>query len=141
MADLTSTLEALEHQWMRAWIEQDTKALKAQTARNFRFVLGAERPVLLDRTSLIEAPSQGFACKGYRFGKIYVRKHGRIAIFATPAEIDMKLDHEVWKGQFWMQDLWTKPRGRGWRLLERNLARLEEDVAVAKALHALQLWH
>ena len=141
MADFAASLEALEHQWMRAWSEQDAKALKSMTQRNFRFVLGAEKPVLLDRTSLIDGGAQGFACKGYRFGKIYTRKHGRHGLFATPAEIEMTLAGEVWKGHFWLQDLWTKPRGRAWQLAERSMARLEPDVAVARALHSLQLWH
>ena len=141
MADFNATIEALEHQWMRAWVESENKKLTAMTSKSFRFVLGGEKPVLLDRASLVRAPKDEFSCRGYRFGKIYTRKHGRMALFATPAELEMTLDGGDWKGSFWLQDLWVKLRGRGWRMEERSLSRLENDMSVAKSLHALQLWN
>ena len=62
MADLHSIIETLERQWMRAWVNGDTKALKALTARNFRMVVGSKPSVLLDAKSWIEAATTRFSC-------------------------------------------------------------------------------
>ena len=55
MSTFESTIEALEHQWMRAWMQRDRKAMKALASRDFIFLLGGVRAVILDRPSWLEA--------------------------------------------------------------------------------------
>lgn len=141
MADITATVETLEHRWMRAWIERDRKLMKKQTAKGFRFVVAASKPVLLDRSSLIDAAPHQFACNGYRFGSIHCRRHGSSVVFATQADLEMTLDGKDWSGTFWLQDLWRKSSmTRRWSLVERSLSRTDDDDRVAIAIRSLQLW-
>ncbi|WP_265563195.1 DUF4440 domain-containing protein [Sphingomicrobium arenosum] len=141
MAEISASIETAEHRWMRGWIERDRKLLKQATARSFRFVVAASKPVLLDRSSLIDAAPDQFGCSGYRFGNIYCRRHGGVALFATQAELEMTLEGRAWSGTFWLQDMWKKSAmSRKWQLTERALSRTEDDERVAGAIRSLQLW-
>ncbi|MCJ8190113.1 DUF4440 domain-containing protein [Sphingomicrobium aestuariivivum] len=141
MADISASIETLEHRWMRGWIERDRKQLKKLTGRAFRFVVAASKPVLLDRSSLLDAAPDQFSSEGYRFGNVYCRRHGASVIFATQAELEMTLEGRRWNGTFWMQDLWRKGgMSRNWQLVERALSRTEDDERVAGAIRSLQLW-
>lgn len=141
MANFESTIEALEHQWMRAWIARDRTAMKALAARDFIFLLGSENATILDRASWLEAAGGRLACESYRFGSLYVRRHGNIAVFASAMTIEARVDGEALSGTVWIVDLWRKSRLRNrWRLLERTMARPDGDTRLPAALRAMQLW-
>lgn len=141
MADIAATIETIEHRWMRAWVRGDVRDLKTVTSRNFRFLIGSTSSAVLDRKSWLEAAASRFTCSAYRFGDIYVRKHGRTAIFATQLEITAEMEGNDWSGQYWITDLWRKSAvRRQWLLEERILSRPESDSEAASAIRALQLW-
>ena len=126
---------------MRAWIGRDGRTLKALTARNFRLVMGSKPSVLLDDRSWLSAADGRFACRSYRFGDLYVRDLGSVAVFATQLEMDATIDGQIWSGQMWLTDLWRKqPVRRRWQLVERILSRPETDLQIPAAIHSLQLW-
>jgi hypothetical protein len=53
----------------------------------------------------------------------------------------MDVRREIWKGAFWVTDVWKKSRlRRGYRLVERSLSRPEEETAVTAKIRSLQLW-
>lgn len=141
MSDILPLLETLENQWMRAWISGDAKALKNLTARNFRMVIGSKPSVLLDGKSWIAASTDRFSCRGYRFGDMYARDLGSVAIFATQLEIEASIDGHDWSGRMWVTDIWKKSGvRRNWRMVERVLSRPEDDEAIPAAIRSLQLW-
>lgn len=76
MDEFASRIEALEHRWMRAWMQRDRNQLKAMTARDFIFLLGSESAAILDRPSWLEAATTRFSCQSYRFDHVYARNTG-----------------------------------------------------------------
>ncbi|MCL6678750.1 nuclear transport factor 2 family protein [Sphingomonas sp. RG327] len=141
MADIHPIIETMEHRWMRAWVTGDMKTLKALTSRNFRMVIGSKPATILDYRSWIEAASGRYRCKSYRFGDIYARDIGGVAIFATQLEMKATMDGEDWSGQFWVTDIWRKSKlRRKWRMVERIVSQPDERADVAAAVRSLQLW-
>ena len=55
MDQFASKIETLEHHWMRGWMQRDRAAMKAVTARDFIFMLGSAKGVILDRASWLDA--------------------------------------------------------------------------------------
>lgn len=142
MADLSPIIETLEHRWMRAWVGRDVKTLKAITSRRFRLVVGSKPSVMLDQKSFIEAVPDGFECSSYRFGDIYVRDLGGLAIFATQLELTATIGGEDFSGPLWVTDLWRKSKvRRKWTLVERVLSKPEDRASIPAAVRSLQLWH
>lgn len=141
MADLLPVIETCEHRWMRAWISRDAKALKALTSRKFIMLVGSKPPVILDSKSWLEAATSHYRCKSYRFGSIYVRDLGSLALFASEVEIEATIGSHEWSGRIWVTDLWRKGRvRRSWRMLERVISRTEDQAEIPAAVRSLQLW-
>jgi hypothetical protein len=141
MADLLPIIETMEHRWMRAWISRDARELKRLTARDFTLLVGSKPSVLLDSRSWLEAASTRWLCTSYRFGDIYARRVGPLALFATRVEIKAAMDGQDWSGHYWVTDLWRRGRvRRSWMLAERVLSRPDEDKQVPAAIRSLQLW-
>jgi hypothetical protein len=141
MADLTPEIETMENRFMRAWAQRDLPVLKSLTGANFQLLIGSKPAVMLDRPSWIEAATKRLLCSGYRFGDIYVRNVGGLAIFASQLELKATLDGRDWSGLFWVTDLWRKGRiRRRWRMVERILSRIDDDAQVPKAIRPMQLW-
>ena len=141
MADIASIIEMLENRWMRAWVAGDVRTLKSLTSRKFRLVMGSTACAILDFSSWLVAAESRFLCRSYRFGDIYSRQTGSVAIFATQLEMKATMDGEDWSGRYWVTDVWQKSRlRRGWRIVERVVSRPEENSAVPAAIRSLQLW-
>jgi ketosteroid isomerase-like protein len=141
MADLTATIETLEHRWMRAWVSGDLKAMKAITAKNFILLTGTKPPAILDRPSWIEAAAKRYQCSSYRFGDVMVRDLGGAALFSAPMELKATMDGRDWSGTLFVADIWRKGRvRRGWKLVQRILSSVDERPEVPKAIRSLQLW-
>lgn len=141
MADIHPIIETMENRWMRAWMTADTRELKALTSRNFRMVVASKPPMILDSKSWLEAAGKRYRCKSYRFGEIYAREIGAIAVFATQLELKATMDGHDWSGQFWVTDIWRKGRvRRKWRMVERIVSQPDEREDVASAVRSLQLW-
>ncbi|WP_120078679.1 nuclear transport factor 2 family protein [Aurantiacibacter odishensis] len=141
MDTFAARLETLEHQWMRAWMRGDRKLMKEVAARDFVFLLGGKKATLLDRVSWLEAATTRLRCHSYRFGDIYVRRHGSIGLFACQMEIEASIGEHEWKGTVWVSDLWRRSAvSRKWKLVERVASRPEGDNALGEALKKFQLW-
>ncbi|MFL4986952.1 MAG: nuclear transport factor 2 family protein [Microvirga sp.] len=141
MADISPLIETLENRWMRAWVGGDTRTLKSLTARNFRMVIGSKPSVLLDAKSWLEAAGTEFSCRSYRFGDIYARNLGWMAVFATQLDIEASIEGHDWSGRMWVTDIWKKSGvRRNWRMVERVFSRPEEDKQIPPAIRSLQLW-
>lgn len=141
MDDFASRIEALEHRWMRAWMQRDRNQMKALASRDFIFLLGSTNAAILDRTSWLEASTTRLRCKSYRFGEVYVRRHGPIAVFATQMTLEASMGEHDWSGQTWLTDLWRRSAvRRKWRLLERTISRPDPDEELPRAIRSMQLW-
>lgn len=141
MAELTPEIETMENRYMRAWAQGELSVLKSLTARRFNLLIGSKPAVMLDCPSWLEAATKRFICTGYRFGDIYVRDLGPVAIFATQVDLKATLDGHDISGRFWLTDLWRKGRiRRKWRLTERVLSRTDDDPQVPRAIRSMQLW-
>lgn len=126
---------------MRAWVGRDLRELKALTSRRFTMLVGAKPSVLLDARSWLEAAGTRYLCTSYRFGEVYVRDLGAIAVFATQLELQATMDGHDWSGRMWVTDLWRKSRvRRKWRMVERIVSRPDDDPQVPAAIRSLQLW-
>ena len=126
---------------MRAWIGRDARTLRALTSGDFNLLIGSKPPVILDAQSWLEAATTRYLCTGYRFGDIYARKLGRMALFASQVELQATMDGHDWSGQVWIVDLWRKSRvRRSWRLIERVMSRPDDNPQIPAAVRSLQLW-
>lgn len=126
---------------MRAWIARDRKQMKALAARDFIFLLGATSAAILDRPSWLDAATTQFRCTSYRFGEIYVRKHGSVAVFACRLMLEAKMGENDWSGPTWITDLWRRsPIKRRWRIVERTISRPDTSPGMSDAIRAMQLW-
>lgn len=142
MAELTAVIETNEHRWMRAWVNGEKKALKSATSRRFMLLAGSKPPMILDRTSWLDAAANRWSCSSYRFGDIYVGSIGSgLAVFAAPLEIKSRMDGADWSGTVFVTDIWRRAMSRrGWKIVQRVISRPDEDPALPKAIRALQLW-
>jgi hypothetical protein len=141
MANLTPVIETMEHRWMRAWVNEDVRALKAITARNFILLTASKPPAILDRPSWLEAATKRYLCSSYRFGDIYVQEVGGLAVFAAPVDLKATMDGRDWSGTLFVTDIWRRGRvRRGWKLAQRILSTPDERPELAKAIKSLQLW-
>jgi hypothetical protein len=141
MADLLPVIETLENRWMRAWVNRDLRSLKALTSRNFMLVMGSQPCVILDARSWLAAATTRYLCTSYRFGDIYARSLGAVALFASELEVEGMIDGADWSGRMWVTDLWRKsPVRRNWQLVERVLSRPEDSPQVPAAIRSMQLW-
>jgi ketosteroid isomerase-like protein len=140
MADITPVIETMEHRWMRAWINGDMKALKAITAKDFILLTASKPPAILDRPSWLEAAGKRHLTSSYRFGDIYVREFGSVAVFAAPLEIEATMDGRDWSGRVFVTDLWRKRRLSGWKMVQRVVSKSDDDPELRKAIKSMQLW-
>jgi ketosteroid isomerase-like protein len=141
MADLTPVIETMEHRWMRAWVNRDLKALRAITAKDFILLTGSKPPAILDRRSWLDAVGKRWDCTSYRFGDIYVREAGAVAVFSAAMELKATMDGRDWSGTTWITDVWRKGRvRRGWKLVQRIASRVDENPQLPAAIRSLQLW-
>ena len=126
---------------MRAWVQRDARALKAVTASEFILLAGSKPPAILDHKSFVDAATTRWLCTSYRFGDIYVRRVGALALFASQLELKSTMDGEPFSGTFWVTDLWRKGRvRRGWRMAQRVMSRVDDDAKLPAAVRSLQLW-
>ena len=141
MANLPPVIETLENRWMRAWVMRDARTLKTLTSRDFMLVMGSEPCTILDAPSWLDAATTRFLCTSYRFGDIYVRDLGSVALFASQLELKAGIDGVDWSGRFWVTDLWRKSKvRRRWRMVERVISRPEDKPEAAPAIRSMQLW-
>ena len=140
MADLTPVIETMEHRWMRAWVNREAKAMKAITASNFILLTASKPPMILDRPSWLVAAAERWDCVSYRFGDIYVRKLGAVALFSATLELKATLDGRDVSGRLFVTDLWRKRRIGGWKMAQRIVSRPDDEPQLAKAIKSLQLW-
>ena len=141
MAESDGRIEALEHGLMRAWAGGDRKLLRQGLSRRFRLVVAAAPPVLLDRKSMLDAAGDRWLLADYRFSAVYTRETDGLGIFAAELEMEGAIYGRPISGRWWMTDLWCKSTlGRRWRLVDRQLARLDTDRTLSDAVRALQLW-
>jgi hypothetical protein len=141
MADFAPLIETMEHRWMRAWIQGDRRTMKKLVSSDFRLLIGSKPSVILDAPSWMEALAKRYTCTSYRFGDVYVRRHGPVALFASQLDLEAKLDGKEWSGQAWITDLWQKTRlKRNWRMIERVISRIEDNPDVSAAVRSMQLW-
>ena len=141
MADLLPIIETMENRWMRAWVGRDARDLKALTSRNFMMLIGSKPCVILDARSWLEAATTRYLCTSYRFGDVYARDLGSVALFAAQLDIQATMDGHDWSGRIWVTDLWRKSTvRRNWRMIERVVSRPEDSPQVPAAIRSLQLW-
>lgn len=141
MDQFAARIETLEHQWMRAWMQRDRNQMKALASRDFIFLLGSTKAAILDRASWLEAATTRFRCSSYRFGEVYVRRHGGVAVFAAQLTLEASMGHDEWSGPTWVTDLWQRSAmRRKWRLVERVISRPDTDEKMPAAIRSMQLW-
>jgi ketosteroid isomerase-like protein len=131
----------MEHRWMRAWVNREAKALKGLTAKDFILLSASKPPMILDRPSWLDAVAKRWDCSSYRFGDIYVRSVGSVALFAASLELKATLDGRDWSGTVFVTDLWRKGKvRRSWKLAQRIVSRADDNRELPKAIKSLQLW-
>ena len=141
MDEFTAKIEALEHQFMRSWMNRDRNAMKSLAASDFMFLLGAQTSAMLDRPSWLEASTTRFQLSAYRFKDLYVRQHKKMAVFAARMSIEARIGTEQLEGDVWITDLWQRGRiRRKWKLVERNMSRPDTNAAFPGLIKEMQLW-
>jgi hypothetical protein len=141
MDQFAARIETYEHTLMRAWMQGDRKALKALADRDFIFLLGSTRAAILDRPSWLDAATTRFRCQSYRFGEVYVRRHGKAAFFSCQMTLDAKIDDIELASSVWVTDLWRRSGfRRKWRIVERVFTLPDPNENASAAIRSMQLW-
>jgi hypothetical protein len=141
MNDFASKIEALEHRWMRAWINRDAGDMKKLASRDLIVLFGADRSSILDRPSWLDAATSRLRCTGYRFGTVYVRRHGGVAVFAAPVEFDVSLDGEALMKSAFLTNVWQRSKmTRRWNSIERVMTSPRGEAELPAAIKSLQHW-
>ncbi|ANY20755.1 hypothetical protein A6F68_02255 [Tsuneonella dongtanensis] len=141
MNDFASTIEALEHRWMRAWINRDRKDMKALADRDLVILFGSAHPAILDRASWLDAAETRLRCTGYRYGSIYTRRQGKSAIFAAPIELESTVDGRPVLDNTFVVSIWRRTAvRRRWLLIERVFAGQDTDADLPRDVRSMQLW-
>lgn len=81
MDEFTAQIEALEHQFMRSWMNRDRNGMKSLATGDFVFLLGALTSAILDRPSWLEKD-------------LYVRRHKKMAVFAALMSVEARIGTE-----------------------------------------------
>jgi hypothetical protein len=141
MSDTEGDIQELEHSLMRAWLAQDSSAMKKRMARDFMCMIGTLPPEMLDRPSFLAAVEQGFVLRAFQIRETFVREYGRKAWFVAGGTMEIDLGRQQWRGDFLITDLWQRGAiARSWKLAERCIARIEPDDRLANEVRRLQLW-
>jgi len=141
MNDFASKIEALEHRWMRAWISRDTADMKKLASRDLIVLFGADKSAILDRPSWLDAATSRLRCAGYRFGPVYVRRHGGIALFASSVDLEILLDGEPLLSRAFFTNVWRRSKvSRRWHAIERVITAPREEAELPGAVRSLQHW-
>jgi hypothetical protein len=140
--DVDSEIQEAELQVMRAWLAQDRSALKSLLHRDFTLMVGTLPPEVLDRPSFTEAAQNGLILRAFSLRAMLVRPYKQMVWCSTGGELEIEIGRTTWRGEFLITDLWQRGLfGRGWKLAERSLARIEPDDRLSNAVRRLQLWH
>jgi hypothetical protein len=141
MDDFASKIEALEHRWMRAWINRDDRDMKQLASRDLIVLFGADKSAILDRPSWLDAATSRLRCAGYRFGPVYVRRHGRIALFSAPVDLEVSLDGAPLMTRGFFTNVWRRARvARKWHVVERVITTPRDEAGLPGAIKSLQHW-
>ena len=141
MDDFASKIEALEHRWMRAWVNGDKTEMKGLASRDFIFLFASNAPTILDRASWLEAAPTRLRCESYRFGNVYVSRHGSLAVFAAPVALKATLDQKPLFNDAFVTDVWKRSKvRRRWQLIERVLSPADAGADLPGAVRSMQLW-
>ena len=141
MNNFASKIEALEHRWMRAWIASNRTDMKILSSRDLIILFGADTPALLDRPSWLDAAETRLRCKSYHFGNVYVRKQGKIAIFAAPVDLEATIDGNAVLSKSFLSSMWMRsPLRRKWQLTERIVTSRNDDAHLPEAVRSMQHW-
>ena len=141
MNEFASRIEALEHRWMRAWTAGDRGEMKTLASRDFVTMFGSQMPTILDRTSWLAATETRLRCANYRFGSVYVRRHGKSAFFAAPMDLELTIDREPVMRKALVTSIWQRTAvRRRWHLVERVIGGLIDSDELPGAIRSMQLW-
>lgn len=126
---------------MRAWINRDDADMKKLASRDFIVLFGADKSAILDRPSWLDAATSRLRCTGYRFGTVYVRRHGATALFAAPVDLEVSLDGQLLMKRAFFTDLWRRSNiRRRWSLIERVITHPRDEAVLPGAIKTLQHW-
>lgn len=125
---------------MLAWMHGDAGRAKSMLTGDCIMMFGSTPPVLLDRASFVGNLADRFALRGFSFDEVTARKHGKLVWFTGHVELEMRVEHEDWKGGFLLTDLWRKTTFGGWKVEERSLAPLDPSNHLPRAITSLQMW-
>ena len=141
MSDFSSKIEALEHRWMRAWIGRNRADMKLLSSRDLIILFGADKPVLLDRPSWLDAAETRLRCTSYKFGSVYVRKQGKVGTLAAPVELEATVDGVPVLAKSFLTSLWMRTAvRRKWHLTECILTSQSHDTRLPAAIRSMQHW-
>ena len=141
MDEFTAQIEALEHQFMRSWMNRDRNGMKSLATGDFVFLLGAQTSAILDRPSWLEAATTRFQLSAYRFKDLYVRRHKKMAVFAARMSVEARIGTEKLEGEVWITDLWQRGRlRRKWKLVEPTISRPDTNENLPGLIREMQLW-
>lgn len=126
---------------MRAWIARNRTDLKMLSSRDLIVLFGADTPAILDRPSWLDASETRFLCTGYQFGSVYVRRQGKVAIFAAPVDLEATIDGSTVLSKTFLSSMWMRSAvRRKWQLTERLITGRAHDAQLTKAVRSMQHW-
>lgn len=122
-------------------MNRDEGDMKKLAARGLIVLFGAERSAILDRPSWLDAATSRLRCAGYRFGTVYVRRHGAAAIFAAPAEVEVSFEGTPLITRAFFTNIWRRSKiTRRWHTVERIISEPCAKADLPAAIKSLQHW-
>lgn len=114
---LQTEIEALERQWMQAWVEGDLVTCAAVLADDF--VLTSARGVLMPKQDWLANAGNLFRCSAFEWLDLRVRPFGDVAVVHGKSCQAATVGGQDWSGVFLTTDVWAR-REESWQVVARH---------------------
>jgi len=119
--DFDSILSASER-WMKAWRDQDRKALEQVLAPDFALVVSTAPHFHFSRKAWIDLASGSYVCTRFAYEHVqFHRLNSDFVVMSAIADQDAGLGLEDRSGRFFVTDIWKRAE-KGWRVCARYSA-------------------
>jgi ketosteroid isomerase-like protein len=110
-------IQALERQWMQAWVDADMAACTSILADDF--VLTSARGVLMPKDAWLANAGTVFRCTAFEWLELIVRPFGDVAVVHGRSRQAASVGGQDWSGLFLTTDVWVR-RADGWQVVARH---------------------
>ena len=116
-ASYGTDIQALERQWMQAWVDNDLATCAAILADDF--LLTSARGVLMSKDAWLANAGSVFKSTAFEWLELVVRPFGDVAVVHGRSRQQASVGGQDWSGVFLTTDVWVR-RDNTWQVVARH---------------------